>query len=182
LTTLERRQPGVLENWLERITIRQRIETASIVVRRSVYEELGGFLPGLCYALDWEMWRRIASRFQVWYEPKILACYRLHDLSATARLNKAGKRVKDVVQSIDLASAYVPRDSAVQLNRLARREFALTELDEIEKYKSAGDFAGARALIRECLGISRDYAVVRKSVHLHWWLLRHQLRSQFNVG
>jgi len=81
-----------------------------------------------------------------------------------------------------LASAYVPRDSAVQLNRLARREFALTELDEIEKYKSAGDFAGARALIRECLGISRDYAVVRKSVHLHWWLLRHQLRSQFNVG
>ena len=42
--------------------------TPCIVVRRSVYEELGGFDDRLACAEDWEMWVRVAARFPVYYE------------------------------------------------------------------------------------------------------------------
>ena len=176
ITQLERRQRGVLENWMERIAIRQRIETASIVVRRSVYEKLGGFTDNLCYALDWEMWRRIASRYQVWYEPQILACYRLHSKSTTMRLGKEGKRIEDVVRSIEVAKAYLPTASADRISLLARREFALTELDEVMKFKDVTDFSAGRSLILECIKVSRDYAVIRKGFKMYWLLLKEQIK------
>jgi glycosyltransferase involved in cell wall biosynthesis len=175
LTELERREPGVLDNFLERIAVRQRIETASIVVRRSVYECLGGFLPQLCYALDWEMWRRIAARYPVWYEPGILACYRLHPHSETARVAKAGRQMQDVRDSIRIAEAYLPSQKAADLSRQARRQYALATLDEVSKHIHARNFAEARALQRECLKLSCDRAVVRKVLRLSYWQLRKQL-------
>ena len=57
--------------------------TPCIVVRRSVYEELGGFDDRLACAEDWEMWVRLAARFPVYYEERPLACYRLHGNSNT---------------------------------------------------------------------------------------------------
>ena len=77
---------GVLEHWLERIAVGQRLQPPTIVVRRSVYERIGGFdsRAGLM-GEDWEMWVRIAAHFPVWYEPEPLALYRIHDSSITAR-------------------------------------------------------------------------------------------------
>ena len=43
LSLLERETPGVIPNWIERIAVTQRIECPSIVVKREVYEKLGGF-------------------------------------------------------------------------------------------------------------------------------------------
>jgi glycosyltransferase involved in cell wall biosynthesis len=53
---LERPTPGILPDYLEKIAVSQRIVTPTIVVRRSVYEELGGYLPELVYTPDWQMW------------------------------------------------------------------------------------------------------------------------------
>ena len=66
LSLLERKTPGILADWLERIAVVQRIQTPAVVVKRRVYEDLGGFCPELFYACDWEMWKRIAARYPVW--------------------------------------------------------------------------------------------------------------------
>jgi glycosyltransferase involved in cell wall biosynthesis len=176
LRDLEQRKPGVLENWLPRIAVQQRIETPSIVVRRSVYEDLGGFLTELCYALDWEMWRRIAARYPVWYEPQILACYRLHAQSASSRLAKANQRIDDVLRSIEVAARYLPPGASGELSRQARRQFALMELGEVAKLTQARDFSGAQGLIWECLKISRARAVVQRALSLSGRILREKLR------
>lgn len=102
ISSLERRSPGLIEDWLERIVDYQRVQCASIVVRRDVYEHLGGYLPDLIYALDWEMWVRIALHYPVWYEPTVLACYRKHDMSETAQLRKLGTAYADVEKTIAL--------------------------------------------------------------------------------
>ena len=65
--------------------------TPCIVVRRSVYEELGGFDNRLVYAEDWEMWVRVAARFPVYYEERPLACYRMHGNSNTGRNLATGR-------------------------------------------------------------------------------------------
>ena len=63
----------------------ERVQCAAVEVRRSSYEQLGGFNPDLKHALDWEMWIRIASKFPFFYEPKILACWRSHSGATTSR-------------------------------------------------------------------------------------------------
>ena len=93
ISGLERRSPGLIEDWLERIVDDQRVQCPSIVVRRDVYEHLGGYLPDLIYALDWEMWVRIARHYPVWYEPTVLACWRIHDKGETAQLHKWAQRM-----------------------------------------------------------------------------------------
>jgi glycosyltransferase involved in cell wall biosynthesis len=55
LSPLERRTPGILSHWLERIAVMSLIQPPSIVVKRQVYEELGGFHPELSVGEDWEM-------------------------------------------------------------------------------------------------------------------------------
>jgi len=102
ISGLERRSPGLIEDWLERIVDNGQVQCPSIVVRRDVYEHLGGFLPDLIYALDWEMWVRIARHYPVWYEPTVLACWRIHDKGETAQLFKMGTAYADVEKTIAL--------------------------------------------------------------------------------
>jgi len=63
LSILEMPSPGLLQNFVEPLVTAERIQCAAVAVRRSTYERLGGFNPDLKYALDWEMWIRIASKF-----------------------------------------------------------------------------------------------------------------------
>src|SRR5258707_134482 len=61
LAELEGRTPGVLDgSFAERQLVDQRIQFVAIVVRRTTYEDLGGFRPALPHCLDWDMWKRIA--------------------------------------------------------------------------------------------------------------------------
>nr|MDQ3395471.1 glycosyltransferase [Bacteroidota bacterium] len=72
---IEREESGILDNWLELISQRNRIQTPSIVVKREVYEDLGAFRC-VHYGEDWEMWARIASKYPMGYVPIPLAAYR----------------------------------------------------------------------------------------------------------
>jgi len=88
---LERPTPGILSDFMDRIGVSQRVSTPSIVVRRSVYENLGGFRSELSSTADWEMWARVAARFPIWYEPQILAAWRVHSQSKTDSVVKSVK-------------------------------------------------------------------------------------------
>jgi hypothetical protein len=76
---------GVLSAFLERQTVSQRIQFAGAIFSRSAVEAVGGFEAEIGAACDWEFWARIASRFQVYYEPRQLATYVLHEASWSSR-------------------------------------------------------------------------------------------------
>ena len=77
-----------------------------IVVRRSVYEQLGGFDDRLACAEDWEMWVRMAARFPVYFEERPLACYRLHDDSNTGRNLRDGLSLDYTRRAIEIFAGY----------------------------------------------------------------------------
>lgn len=118
---------GVLHNWLELITKWQRIQTPSIVVRRATYAKVGGFDPRLLYAVDWEMWIRIAANYDIWYERRPLACYRQHMRSETARLQQRGLITRDLKKAICIAKAYTRATVGSRPSRLALSECARCE-------------------------------------------------------
>lgn len=117
----ERWFAGVLnQSWLARLSIRQRIQTPSVVVRRDVYQAVGDYRPDLCFALDWEMWVRIATKYQVWYEPRPLACYRRHEANETSRLNADARTWADLEKTVEVIASHNAPSVRFQL---ARRSF-----------------------------------------------------------
>jgi glycosyltransferase involved in cell wall biosynthesis len=129
LSGMDAREPGNLENPLPHLALRQRIQTPAVAVRRSVYEALGGFRSDLAFALDWEMWCRIARQHPVWYEPAILAWYRIHASAETARLRLAGSDIDDIRKCIEIVGDYLPEKKlAARVRRTALDYYAIQAL------------------------------------------------------
>ena len=52
--------------------------------RRSAYEAAGGLDPGLRWAMDWDLWIRLAAEAEVEYLPRVLATSRVWEGTKTA--------------------------------------------------------------------------------------------------
>ena len=163
---LEQNNTGILPNWIERIATEQRIQFASILVKREVYENLGGFYDQAGSAADWEMWQRIAAYYPVCYEPQILACFRLHSNSETSRLMKIGGNIADTYKAVEIARAYLPRDKAPELAQKAREHYAIEAMKLAGSMLAQKNISAATSLIREGLQCSDSAKVVSSLVSL----------------
>jgi glycosyltransferase involved in cell wall biosynthesis len=162
LSELHRESPGLLDDWHAKITVQQLIQCAAIAVRRSVYEQLGGFLPHLRFVPDWEMWQRIASQFPFCFEPSILACYRVHSNSATSGMRVDATDARDVRQMIELTATYHTPARARVLARKARSWWAEAAVFHARELLVKVGFAPAWRQILEALRLSHNRRVVRK--------------------
>lgn len=169
ISKLEREESGILDNWLERISVEQRIMTPSIVVRREVYERLGGFDQRLICSEDWEMWVRIAAHYPIWYEVEPLAVYRMHLLSNTGRHVRTGEDLQYTRRCIEIFKAYLPSQTADRLSNKARRTYAVSGLKAAYAMFRAGDRAAGRAQVREALKCSYSLRVIGQ---LMWLFVR----------
>lgn len=164
LGRIEERVPGVIGNWFERIASEQRVECAGVVVKRKVYEKVGGYRSDLKYALDWEMWIRIASQYEVYYEPKLLACYRYHGDSETHRLKKEGGMMEDIAKCIEVTGAYLGQQRSDEVTRQAWEWLAKQMMRRVGGSLDEGMVLEAECLLRgyenQVPGIARTPAVV----------------------
>lgn len=156
---LERETPGVIDGWLERIALACRVQFAAAVVRRDVFEVLGGFATGVGSTFDWDMWKRIAVRYPVWYEPTRLAHFCQGPLSLTHGLLRSGGQVADTRRSVEASRAYLPPAVAEDLTRRAADQCAVYALDVARRYLRAGDSTAAAANAREGLRAARSAGV-----------------------
>lgn len=165
ISVLEQQESGVLPNsWLDLIAGFQRIQTPSIVVRREVYEKLGGFdyrLPTA--AEDWEMWIRIAANYPIWYEVEPLALYRKHSRSITKTNVKDGKYVAQLRDSAKIFLTYLPKENADRLYQKTMQNCAFHSLEIADEILAEGDMRSTLNLIREALKCSRSSRVVRSA-------------------
>jgi glycosyltransferase involved in cell wall biosynthesis len=151
LAPLEQPDAGVIPGWLERIAVGQRLQTPCMVVRRDVYERLGGFDRRGGFAEDWEMWVRIAAACPVAYLPEPLALYRVHGLSRTGSFVRTGENVRDLRRVIEINREHLPPARADVLTHRALRETATTCLRRARRALGSGDTATARAQVREAV-------------------------------
>ncbi len=117
---------GIIDNWLERIASKQLVQPPAVVVKRSTYEAVGSFFA-VHYGEDWEMWIRIASRFEMAYSPKSLAVYRSgHVSNISTNSILAGKNFKDLSTVIAIASNYLPASTRKEIRRRAKKDFSIS--------------------------------------------------------
>jgi GT2 family glycosyltransferase len=164
---LERPTPGVLEGWLERIAVRQLIQTPSIAVRREVYETLGIFDGRLTWVEDWEMWVRIAAAYPVWYEPQPLAVYRMHGGSSSSRHMRTGENLRDIRRAVEMIQAYLPNAAAAGARRRSLRFWAEdTFRNRIPGLLASGELQTALVQAQEALRCSHSPAVLALAARL----------------
>lgn len=118
-TRLEQPASGQFAKAVEALAVSNRIQPPAIVIKRAVYEALGGYDLRLFHSADWEMWMRIAARYPIWYETEPLALYRVHTASHTSRLFQTGANIQNRRDCIHLCHQYLPPAQADMLTRKA---------------------------------------------------------------
>lgn len=160
LAGLERETVGILNNWLERIAVVQLIQFPSMVVKRSVYEKLGGFCIAAHYAADWEMWKRIARYYPVCYVPDMLAGYRLHTGSETSRLVNSGRNLADIRSSVTISKSYLPVESVEKWSSQALECCALRATADAREMLKDGKWRVGTLQVYEALHTSCSVRVL----------------------
>ena len=118
-----RQGAGLLSDWLYTMGSGNPTHPVAVVVRRSVYEHLGGYYPALNYCADWEFYKRAASFYEWWYEPEALACYRDHDANTTSAGLADGSQIRDIGRAIELSKQYLPEASREAITQLAQEKY-----------------------------------------------------------
>lgn len=111
-TRLVRTSPGVVSDIVERLAVHCCAFPSATIVRRDVYQELGGYLTDkkMEISADWEMWLRIASRFAIWYEPRPYLLYRAHENSMSVIQVRSGKLLTDRRNYVAFSRCHLPQD------------------------------------------------------------------------
>lgn len=170
---LEQGESGFLANALERLALEQRIMTPSIVVRRSVYEQLGSFDRRLVCAEDWEMWVRIAAHYPIWYEVEPLAVYRMHSESNTGRHIRSGADTRYNCLAIEFFRSYLPAASAGRIACQAKQTYARSALHTAARLCARRDGRAALAQVREALRCQCSWRII-------WETLRFVVKGAVN--
>jgi len=162
---------GILPEWLDVLASGQMIQFAAMVVRKSAYQEVGPFTSELVFALDWEMWVRIAARYPIWYDPELLACYRVHANSETSRLHRAGESTADDSKTISVITRYLPVASK------ARSALAMRLLDNAKSLLVYRRPADALESAVSALRLEPSPRVAAAAVRLLGWTMFHTARA-----
>jgi glycosyltransferase involved in cell wall biosynthesis len=158
---------GVLENWLPVLCERQRIQYVSMVVKRQVYENLGGFY-GVEYGEDWEMWVRVASKYPIAYSPEVLAEYRMHQQSISGKAFLTGQNMKDLNYVMDKISTYLPekeRASVMKRSKTFYAHYALRVANSI--WHDIKNVKGVTIQVKAALKMSKDPLLFYKIIKLY---------------
>jgi glycosyltransferase involved in cell wall biosynthesis len=162
----QRNGAGVLEDWLIKTATSVRVQTPAVVVRRDIYEALGGYNPDFPWPGDWEMWQRIAAHYAWWYEPAAIACYRDHETSVTHTAKRTASNMVEIRSVIDYAQHYLPSDIAPAIRDNARRYWAQFAFRTARRLIAAGDFEGGAAQISECLRTDSSPPMVKAVISM----------------
>lgn len=99
------------------------------LVRRACHDEVGWYDERLPYAGDWELWLRLAARYDVGFVAAPLYAYRVHRSNMTTRGKAPAEATRERLLAIERAFASLAPDAPTTLHALApkaRRRALLT--------------------------------------------------------
>ncbi|MBN3942058.1 tetratricopeptide repeat protein [Nostoc sp. NMS9] len=176
-------QRGIAQNWLQIIGVSNLLNMPAVVIRREAHEQLGVYHPELTYTSDWEVYKRITSVFDWWYEPEILARYRHHANNVTSELLLSGKQMISIRRAIEISKSYFPTEYSAQITAQSQNHYFLYCLESAIIPLQAGNLVGVYQALEEALKIDRSPEAVAK---LFRWLtqeetapLRDEIASRF---
>ena len=158
---------GIVRDWIQKIGVVNTTSPPSIVIKRSAYEKLGGYKLDILYTCDWELYKRIASFCDWWYEPGILAHYRQQENSITMSENTNGASGYDHLRGIEISQSYLPPEHCAEITAKARVNYFGWCLERAIIPLQVGNLDGALQLIQAAIAIDNSTKAIAK---LSFWL------------
>ena len=120
------------------------------------------------------LWKRLAVRYPFWYEPRALACYRMHRTSQTARLRRTGRNIAEIAASIERSESLLAPDVGADVSRRARRAYSVFAVESaLTSILDDGEPSAALAQLAEARRMSSAAGVARA---IGWVAMRSVLR------
>ncbi|MDX2229163.1 MAG: glycosyltransferase [Leptolyngbyaceae cyanobacterium bins.349] len=167
LSPLEQHENGVLTDGFQKIFGGIHIQTVAMVVRRNVYEHLGGFDHRfVCCFEDREMWVRIAAYYSIGYETEPLAVYRTMSTSSlTKRTMRSGEYARDMHKGLEIIETdllpYLAHPVNREIIKNARENIALFILRLANQMLELGDLQAAFNQIQYALRCKKSFNVMK---------------------
>ncbi len=162
---------GIAQDWLQLIGVCDLIAIPSVVVRRTTHEHLGGYCPELSGIDQWEMYNRIDVFYDCWYEPGILAGFRVHSHTETSQNWLSGSLPKSVRRAIEITSSYLPIECRAEMTAKSLRHYFYYCMKHATIPLKAGNLAATFRIIQEALKIDSSRETVAQ---LFNWLNQNQ--------
>ena len=84
------------------IYVRDPIAPMSVLMRRSVLEDLGGFKESVDFAEDWELWIRIAEHYDILHVPYVTGIYSVRTDATNTVVRQASRFADAYAQIVEL--------------------------------------------------------------------------------
>lgn len=107
------------------------VQAAGVVVRRSFYEQHGGFNENLIHTADCEMWARAIFFGGGVVTPEVLGCYRVFENNDTSTLMQTGENIVDYLK---LSAIYKNQYKGFNMKAAHRRALHLST-NQLEYFK-----------------------------------------------
>jgi len=150
-----------------------KIIASAVLVRRKCFDELGGFNEKYFGSGDWEMWYRIAEKFEIGYVADPLTFYRVHGANASHKLDRIWRDDQMLREWISSrTSSYVGRFPEAEFKQAESHNWAC--LGTVRTLN--GDPKGGREAYRRSLALEPG----RMKSRLRWlatWLPRPLFRK-----
>ncbi|MEO1427845.1 MAG: glycosyltransferase family A protein [Cyanobacteria bacterium J06632_19] len=173
LSDFEMPHSGILpKSWLHRIAELCCISVPSVaVVRREVYENLGGFDRRCGISADWEMWVRIFANYPMWFEAEPLAMWRVHLQSANNVNVKSDVFIQENYNTVEtILKSYFPEtEENTKLAQTAKQNCAFLALESADSLIKQGDIARGMLQIKTALSYSKSPKVLRSASRIILW-------------
>ncbi len=158
---------GIYQNWLQRIGVSNPLNPCATIIRRTAHERLGAYDLVNLYTPDWELYKRIASFYDWWCEPEILARYRQHSHNMSSEVFMAGAQGEYYRMGIEISQSYLPAEHCAELTKKSRNYWFNTCLSQAAIPLKAGKIDSTFRLIQAALEIDNSSEAVAK---LFTWL------------
>lgn len=109
-----------------RLLVENFVTHSGVMLRAACIAELGGYDPQFLFNQDYELWLRIASRWDFLHIARSLFAYRFHRHSMFFRTVDAGFAMRAHRQVLDRASQYSPLPDTARLIRTSMARAHLT--------------------------------------------------------
>ncbi|WP_017316825.1 glycosyltransferase family 2 protein [Mastigocladopsis repens] len=172
LSSMELPESGILpSDWITRIAEVCCISVPTLaVVRREVYEKLGGWDSRCGLSGDWEMWVRIFANYPMWFETEPLAMWRSHTMSNNVVYAKSRKFIQENFNTIAMIfQSYIPNGMKSKSCKQAKQNCAFLALQSAESLFAKGDMFSASAQIQLALTCSSSFIVIRSAIRIFLW-------------
>jgi glycosyltransferase involved in cell wall biosynthesis len=139
----------------KQLLLENTIATSTVMIRKEIFEEFGGYNPDLKALQDWDLWLRVAEKYEICYLDIPLMSYRIHSGSVSRSTRKTFPYHISLINRYFAENKSATRYKALKNKALSQSSFICSQISEQEKDYTFSCYCATKSVIYQPLNFSR---------------------------